>query len=123
MNASNWGSILALARPFVALDACNEPIEALEQSLALEGAGLLYGPLPIPDLGQGEGVADLLGVERPLLILLVGKDEEDGLPQLFLFEHCRQLSSGDGHTFRVGRIDHKYDGVRVRVVTPPVRSN
>ena len=54
--------LLSLARPLVALDACNEPVEALEQALALEGAGLLDGPLPIADLRQGQRVADLLRI-------------------------------------------------------------
>ena len=73
-----WGSCL------LALDAGDEPVEALGEALALGRAGLLDGPLAVADVGEAEGLGDVLGPEGALLVLLVGEDEEDGVLELLL---------------------------------------
>eukprot|EP00584_Thalassiosira_punctigera_P009687 CAMPEP_0172526526 /NCGR_PEP_ID=MMETSP1067-20121228/1431_1 /TAXON_ID=265564 ORGANISM="Thalassiosira punctigera, Strain Tpunct2005C2" /NCGR_SAMPLE_ID=MMETSP1067 /ASSEMBLY_ACC=CAM_ASM_000444 /LENGTH=233 /DNA_ID=CAMNT_0013310057 /DNA_START=320 /DNA_END=1021 /DNA_ORIENTATION=+ len=106
--------------PLHPLDARDQPIEPLEQSLPLQRARLLDGPLSIPHLRQSQRVADLPRVQRPLLILLVREHQQYRIAQLLFLEHGGQLAAGDVHALDVGRVDDEDDGVGVGVVAPPV---
>jgi hypothetical protein len=111
--ASVRWSVRSLCLFVRALYARDQPIESLEQALSLQRRGFLDGPLSVSDLRQSQGVADLLGVHRALLVLLVGKDQQDG----------GQFPLGDRHTLRIGAVDHENDGVRVGIVAPPIGTN
>jgi hypothetical protein len=56
-------------------------------------------------------------------ILLVGKDQEDGITKLFFVEHSVQLISGSIDSISVVGIDDEDDAVRVLVVMSPERSD
>ena len=55
--------------------------------------------------------------------LLVGKDEHDGVAQLVLGQHARQLLAGLADTLPVVAVDHKDQALRVLEVVPPQRAD
>lgn len=60
-------------------------------------------------------------VKRPLAVLLVGEDQQDGVLELLLLQHGHELLLGHAQAVRVARVHHEDDGVRVGVVAAPVR--
>ena len=52
-------------------------------------------------------------------ILLVGKDQEDGVPELVLVQHALQLLPGLDNTVAIVGVDDEDDALRVLEVMPP----
>lgn len=52
-------------------------------------------------------------------ILLVGKDEQDGIPQLILVEHALELLTGLDDTVAIVAVDDEDDALGVLEVMPP----
>ena len=52
-------------------------------------------------------------------ILLVGKDQEDGVPELVLVQHALQLLPGLDDTVAIVGVDDEDDALRVLEVMPP----
>jgi hypothetical protein len=56
-------------------------------------------------------------------ILLVGEDEEKGVPQLILVEHALQLLTSLGHTVAVIAVDDEDDALGILEVVAPQGAN
>lgn len=56
-------------------------------------------------------------------ILLVGEDQEKGVPQLILVEHALQLLAGLGNTVTIVAVDDEDDTLGVLEVVSPQRAN
>ena len=56
-------------------------------------------------------------------ILLVGKDQEQSIPQLVFVEHTLQFLTCLDDTISVIRVDHEDDALSILEVMPPQRSN
>lgn len=54
-------------------------------------------------------------------ILLVGKDQEDGVPQLILVQHALKFFSGLGDTVAIVGVDDEDDALGVLEVVSPQR--
>lgn len=54
-------------------------------------------------------------------ILLVGKNQENGIPQLILVQHALQLLSGLNNTIAIIAVDNEDDALGVLEVMPPQR--
>lgn len=70
-------------------------------------------PCPLPEALETKFVGDLCRVHRVGQILLVGKDEQEGVPELVLVEHPLQLLACLGHTFPIVRVDDENDTLGV----------
>ena len=77
----------------LALNTSYKPIEALKHALSLNCSRLLNGPLSVLDLGQLHRLRDLCSVVCSLLILLVSKDEQNGILEFFLL-HGDRVQTG-----------------------------
>ena len=78
---------------------------------------------PIFQFIQSEGRMDLCDTHGSFNILLICKDDQDGVLQFLLLQHGDELLLADANSVPVCAVHHVDDGVRVGVVTPPVRSN
>lgn len=56
-------------------------------------------------------------------ILLVGKDQKEGVSELVLVQHTLQLLASFHHTIAIVAIDHENDTLGVLEVMPPQRSD
>ena len=56
-------------------------------------------------------------------ILLVGKDQENGVPQLILVEHALELLAGLDDTVTIVAVDDEDDALGVLEIMPPQRTN
>lgn len=56
-------------------------------------------------------------------ILLVGKDQENGIPQLILVKHALQLFPSLNNTVTIIAVDHEDDTLGVLEVMSPQRSD
>jgi hypothetical protein len=56
-------------------------------------------------------------------ILLVGKDQQDGISQLVLVQHALQLLAGLDDTVTIVAVDNEDDTLGVLEVVSPQRSN
>lgn len=56
-------------------------------------------------------------------ILLIGKDEKDGISQLVLVEHSLQFFAGLDDTVAIVAVDDKDDALGVLEVVPPQRTD
>lgn len=72
---------------------------------------------------QAQLLGDLGGVHGVWQVLLVGKDQEQGVSQLVLVEHLLQLLSGLGNTVSVIGVNNKDDALGVLEVVSPQRSD
>ena len=96
-----------------ALAARTHPLEALVEPVSGGGAGGLNVPLPLPEAVQAELVGNLGGVHGVGQILLVGKDQEEGVPQLVLVQHPLQLLARLNDTVAIVRVNNKDDALGV----------
>lgn len=56
-------------------------------------------------------------------ILLVGEDQEDGVPQLVLVQHALEFFPGLGDTVTIVGVDDENNALGVLEVVAPQRSN
>jgi hypothetical protein len=56
-------------------------------------------------------------------ILLVGKDQKKGVPQLVLVEHALEFLAGLGNTITIVAVDDEDDTLGVLEIMPPQRAN
>lgn len=56
-------------------------------------------------------------------ILLVGKDQQNGIPQLILVQHALELLAGLNDTVAIVAVDDEDDSLRVAKVMPPQRTD
>lgn len=56
-------------------------------------------------------------------ILLVGKDQEDGIPELILVEHALKLLTSLNDTVTIVGVDNEDDTLGVLEVVPPQRTD
>lgn len=70
-------------------------------------------PLALPQAVQTELVSNLRGVHRVRQVLLVRKDQQQGVTQLVLVEHALQLLASLGNTLTVVGVDHEDNTLRV----------
>jgi len=74
---------------YLARDAqATHPFETLVEAVSRRGARGLDVPGPLAERVEAELVGDLGGVHGVGQILLVGKDEEEGVPKLVLVQHA-----------------------------------
>jgi hypothetical protein len=90
------------------------------------GAAALNKPLAVSEGVQAEAFRDLVHGHGVGQILLVGKHEQNGVPELVLGQHAVQLLLGAVlaalavvDTLLVVRVDHKDDALCVLVVVAP----
>lgn len=62
---------------------------------------------------ETELVSDLGRVHRVGQILLVGKDQQEGITELILVEHALQLLAGLRDTLAIVRVDHENDTLSI----------
>lgn len=77
----------------------------------------LMRPQGVPREGKGDG-----GVTYGQ-ILLVGEDQENGIPQLVLVEHALELLTGLDDTVAIVAVDDEDDTLGVLEVMSPQRTN
>ena len=66
-------------------------------------------PSPLPQSLELELVRNLGGVHGVGQILLVGKDEEEGIPQFVFTQHSLEFLACFGHTIAIVRVDDEDD--------------
>lgn len=70
-------------------------------------------PLSLPQAVESELVSNLCGVHSVWQVLLVGKDEQEGVSELVLVEHTLQLLASLGNTLSVVRVDDEDNSLGV----------
>lgn len=78
------------------LDVINDPLQTLIQSFSAESTARLDLPLVLFHRLKIELFGDLGGAHAAFDVLLVGKDEDVGLVQLFVPQHLVELLLGNG---------------------------
>jgi len=68
---------------------------------------------------QSKLIGNLRSVHGVGEILLVGENEEEGIPELVLVQHPLQLLTGLGNTFPIVRVDNENDALGVLEVVSP----
>lgn len=115
------------------LDVDAQPLEAFIETVATGGTGSLLRcswisrsalgknmgnpyldePRPLPEPMQSKLVGDLCSIHGIGKILLVGKDKEEGIPELILVQHPLQLFTSLRNTFPIIRVDDEDDTLGV----------
>lgn len=72
---------------------------------------------------QAQLIRDLSSIHGIGQILLIGKDQEKGIPQLVLVEHTLQLLAGLDDTVTIVAVDDEDDALRVLEVVSPERAD
>jgi len=96
-----------------------EPVKTLIETITGGGAGRLHVPLAGADVVEAELVGDLRDGHGLRKILLVGKDEKDGVTKLILSQHLVKLVVSLSDTLAIVRVDHKDEALSVLEVVPP----
>jgi len=100
-----------------------EPVKTLIETITRSGASSLHVPLTSADVVETKLVGDLSNRHGLRKILLVGKDEKDGVAELILSEHLVELVVGLGDTLTIVGIDHKDETLSVLEIVPPERTD
>jgi len=103
--------------------AVAQPFETLIETVAGGGAGGLDVPGAEFQAVQAKLVGDFGSIHGIGQILLVGEDQEMGVPQLVLVEHSLQLLAGLDHTVTIVAVDDEDDALRVLEIMPPKRAD
>mmetsp|Transcript_6983 Transcript_6983/g.17841 ORF Transcript_6983/g.17841 Transcript_6983/m.17841 type:complete len:283 (-) Transcript_6983:199-1047(-) len=106
--------------PLGGLEGVGQPLHAFPQPLALDGAGLEDGPLPVLDLRQPQPLRDLQVTQRPGQVLLVGVHQDERVLELLLLQDGVELAAAGADPVHVAAVHHVDDGLRVGVVAAPV---
>ena len=85
-----------------------QPDEALVETVTFNGRTGLNVPRSVLERAEAEQLAQCVRLECVLLVLLVGKDEYDGVAHLSIAHDLVQLLASLGHAVSIGRVDHKY---------------
>jgi hypothetical protein len=70
-------------------------------------------PIPLPETVKAEFVRNLRSVHRIRQVLLVRKNEEEGIAEFVFVEHPLQLLAGLGYTFPVITIDDEDNALAI----------
>lgn len=81
----------------------------------------LNEPSSLPEAVEAKLVGDFSGVHGIGKILLVGKDEEEGVAKLILIEHALKLLAGLSYTLAIVGVDYEDDALGILEVWRPVR--
>jgi len=101
------------------LNFLGEPVKTLEQTVTRGGASGLDVPLALPQAVQTQLVCNLSDGHGIRKILLVGKDEQQGVPEFILIEHALELLAGLGHTVAIVAVNDEDNTLGVLEVVPP----
>ena len=99
-----------------------EPIEAVVQTVAREGAGALDVPFSALDSVQGEFLGDF-GDTHDTLVLFVGEDQDDGVSEFLLSKHPVEFLLGEVNTVFVRGVNDENQSLSVLVVVSPQKSD
>mmetsp|Transcript_73127 Transcript_73127/g.200800 ORF Transcript_73127/g.200800 Transcript_73127/m.200800 type:complete len:561 (-) Transcript_73127:65-1747(-) len=105
------------------LERRRHPVEALVETVARGRARRLDVPVALAQRVEAELVGDLRSVHRVRQVLLVGEDQQDGLPQLVLVQHAVQLVARLAHAVAIVGINDEDDTLGVLVVVAPERAD
>ncbi len=100
-----------------------EPVEALVQALSGGGDGGLDVPVSLRQRVQSQRIGDLSSVHRVRQILLVGEDQQDGVPKVVLVEHLVQLLLRLVDAILIVRVNDENEALGVLEVVSPQRSD
>jgi len=105
------------------LELITQPIQSFVQTISISCTGCLNVPVPVPHVVEAQLVSDLSRVHGLGQVLLVGKDQHHGVPQLILRQHPVQLVPGLGYPLPVIAVHHEYQSISVLKVMSPERSD
>jgi len=100
-----------------------EPFETLVKTVSRGGTGGLDVPCSLSQAVEAELVSDLCRWHGVWKILLVGKDQEQSIPQFILVEHSLEFLAGFADTLSVVGIDDEDDTLGVLEVMAPEWTN
>lgn len=83
--------------------------------------GVLQGLISHTDSHFGVSILSLIGTDRK--ILLVGKDQENGITELILVQHALKFLPSLNNTVAIVAVNNKDDTLGVLEVVPPQRSD
>lgn len=98
----------------------HKPIHAFADTPPINSRASHNTPIPIFQLAQLQRLTNLSGALCTGLVLFVGENQQRGVAQLLLIQHCRQLIRSGVQALDVGGIDYEDDCGRVGVVAAPV---
>lgn len=96
-----------------------EPFETLVQTISGCGTSRLDVPGSLSQAVETELISDLGSVHGVGQILLVGKDQQDGISQLILVQHALKFLSGLDDTISIVAVDDEDDTLGVLEVVSP----
>jgi len=102
--------------------AC-EPLQTFVETVTGSSASGLNVPSTLSQTVETQLVCDLGGVHGVWQILLVGENQQNGIPQLILVQHALQLLSGLNNTITIVAINNEDDTLGVLEVMSPERSD
>jgi hypothetical protein len=98
----------------------NQPVHALINTPSIHRTTRHNAPIPVFEVSEPQGLANLARALGARLILLVREDEQRGVAQFFLVEHGGELFGRGGEAVDVGAVDDEDYGRGVGVVAAPV---
>jgi len=105
------------------LDVGAQPLETFIKTVTTGGTSSLDEPRPLSEPMQPKLIGNLCSVHSIGEILLVGKDKEEGIPELILVQHPLQLLASLRNTFPIVRVDDKDDALSVLEIVSPERAD
>lgn len=100
-------------------EGSGKPLQAFVQTIARGGASRLNVPGALSQAVEAKLVCDLGGVHGVGQILLVGEDEQNGVPELILVEHALKLLASLDDTIAIVAVDYEDDTLGVLEVMSP----
>jgi len=100
-----------------------EPLQTLIKTISGGSTGGLNVPGTLSQAVKTQLVCDLGGVHGIGQILLVGKNQENGIPELILVQHTLQLLSGLNNTVTIIAVNDEDDALGVLEVMSPQGSD
>lgn len=100
-----------------------EPREPFVESIACRSAGRLNVPISISDPGQAELLLDLVWFHCVRQVLLIGEDQNDGVPHFTVVDDAMQLLPGLIYAISIRTVHYKDQSLGAGVVVPPKRTD